>query len=547
MTPEVNGRRTPSVSVIVPVAEPADLAGLLGSLDRQSLRLDEFEVVVAVAASAGPDAIGTTVSAGRRPNLAIIAGETATSEAELAAAAIRRATGDWVLAVRPEDRLLPRSLELLAGRAPEGDLVVGRSVGLAGAFTDPVVFGLAGSDDELRAAAVREPAVLIRRGLAAAAPTAVLPGERGPLLAAEPAVAVLAGYPALDLRGRGRWQPAPVADPSLLTGGVAERLRTLDGAHPPVSLTWDRPTLRWTDGRLLIEATGRVSGLTADDPAPAGVLRVREPAAGTELILPAHTQWLSAGDAEGSRGVRLQVELDPRSGWDGRPLESAIYQLYGDLVAVGIRAQAPLRGGAPSGAVLDGRPVGVVTIDDRLHLDVGCVRASLVQQADAGDASITDSARGTLLRLALPRIVAEPGTELAGEIGLGGLRVPARIVEQGGVAMLEAYVSGLSGRVQLSTRFGTARTPLELLLDVSPIGRMQVIPRPAAAPKPAVEPKAAAVPPKAAVAKPTTSPALAAPKPAAAKPVGPAGAAPVLTAPRTAKAVYRRIRRLIKP
>ncbi|MFC7625758.1 hypothetical protein [Microlunatus sp. GCM10028923] len=530
--------------MIVPVVQPADLAGLLGSLDRQSLRLDEFEVVVAVPASAGPEATGPTVSAGRRPNLRIVADETAASEAELAAAAIRRATGDWVLTVRPEDRLLPRSLELLTVEAPEADLVVGRSVGLAGAFTDPVVFGLAASTEDLLAAAVREPAVLIRRGLATAAPVAVLPGGRAPLLAAEPAVAVLADYPALDLRGRGRWQPEPTSDPSLLSGAVADRLRSLDTQHQPVSLAWDRPTLRWTDGRLQIEATGRVSGLAAGDPEPAGVLRVREPASGAELILPARTQWLSAGDADGARGVRLQADLDPRSGWNGRPLDSAIYQLYGDLVAIGIRAQAPLRGGAPSGAVLDGRPVGVVTIDDRLHLDAGCVRASLVQQAEAGDASITDSARGTLLRLTLPRIVAEPGTELAGEIGLGGLRVPARIVEQDGVGVLEAYVSGLSGQVRLSTRFGTARTPLDLLLDVSPIGRMQVIPQPVAAPKAApVPPKVAAVPAKAPVAKPTApKPAAAAPKPSA-KPVG---SAAVLTAPRTAKAVYRRIRRLIK-
>lgn len=543
MTPEVNGTRTPRVSVIVPVVEPADLAGLLGSLDRQSLRLDEFEVVVAVPAAVGPAATGPTVSAGRRPNLQLVVDESAGSEAELAATAIRRATGERVLVVRPEDRLLPRSLELLSDQ--DADLVVGRSVGLAGAFTDPVVFGLAASDDELRAAAVREPAVLIRRGLAAAVPAAVLPGERGPLLAAEPKLAVLAQYPALDVRGRGGWEPAAAPEPSGLSDAVTERLRRLGSRHQPVSLTWDPPTLRWTDGRLLIEATGRVSGLAADDPEPVGVLRVREPASGVELIRPARTQWLSAGDAGGTRGVRLQAELDPRSGWDGGPLESAIHQLYGDLVAIGIRAQAPLRGGAPSGAVLDGRPVGVVSIDDRLHLDAGCVRASLVQQADAGDASITDSARGTLLRLALPRIAAEPGTDLAGEIGLGGLRVPARILERDGVAVLEAYVSGLSGRVQLSTRFGTARTPLELLLDVSPIGRMQVVPRPAAAPAVAAAPVPSKVP--AAKPKQTVPPAPAAAKPATPKPVGPAGSAPVLTAPRTARAVYRRIRRLIKP
>ncbi len=527
---------TPLVSVLISVTEPADLAALFGSCDRQSLRQDEFEVVVAVPYRSDGTWGALEGQSRRRPNLRVVTVPVAGDDAGLAetalwAAAVQAAQADRLLAVRPEDRLLPESLERLL--AQDADLVVARSVGLAGAYTDPILFGRPAAADELRATVVREPAVLIRRRLVAATPETITPDTRVPLLAGEPEIAVLVGYPGLDIRGRDQWQPAPV-DGLEKESGVAERLRGLERSHDPVTLTWDPPTTHWTDGRLLLECTGRVAGLAETEPAPVAVLRVREPVHGVELILPTETQWLSAGDPGSTREVRIRAEIDPRSDADGRPIGTAIHQLYGDLVGDGLRAQAPLRGAAPSGAIIEGRPVGVLTIGDRLHFDVGCRRSSLVQQADAGDATITDSARGTLLRLTLPRIAAEPGTDLAGELGLGGLRLPARIVEHGGVTRLEAYVSGLSGQVGLSTKFGAANTPLDLVLDISPLGRIQVRPKP----RPAARTKPAAADPK-----PT-----AAPKPTAvpAEPKVQHPAANGRSGRITARTVYRKMRRLLK-
>ncbi|WP_152363413.1 hypothetical protein [Microlunatus speluncae] len=522
---------TPLVSVLVPVAKPADLVGLFGSCDRQSLRQDEFEIVVAVPDRPGEPWESLHAQSRRRPNVRVVAVAPDSGdqgERALRTAAIGAAKAERVLTVRPEDRLLPQSLERLV--ALDADLVVARSVGLAGAHTDPILFGRAADPDDLRAAAVREPAVLIRRRLLADAPD-----SRAQLLAGDPEIAILIGYPGLDLRGRGGWQPEPIDGLPEGSTGVADRLRELERPRGPVTLTWDPPTTHWADGRLLLECTGRVAGLAETEPAPVGVLRVREPVHGVELVLPTETQWLSAGDPGSTREVRIRAELDPRSDRDGRPIETAIHQLYGDLVGDGLHAQAPLRGAGPSGAIIEGRPVGVVTIGDRLHLDVGCRRQSLVQQADAGDAIITDSARGTLLRLELPRIAAEPGADLAGEIGLGGLRLPARIVEQDGVARLVAYVSGLSGQVGLSTKFGAANTPLSLVLDISPLGRIQVRPKPAPVPKP-----------------PTPAPKAAAPKPAAPSSPAPRASKPTPAGKATngrqitARSVYRRMRRLLK-
>ena len=73
-----------------------------------------------------------------------------------------------------------------------------------------------------------------------------------------------------------------------------------------------------------------------------------------------------------------------------------------------------------------------------------------------------------------------------GSVYLGGLKVPATILVDGGSVCLRVWLSGLAGRYPMSVAFGhVKRVPLGLVLEVDGVGSMKLVPEPAPVAAPA--------------------------------------------------------------
>jgi hypothetical protein len=186
------------------------------------------------------------------------------------------------------------------------------------------------------------------------------------------------------------------------------------------------------------------------------------------------------------------------------------------VVSSAERASAPVRlpGASVQVGILDG--LIVVAADEpgnALHLDLGPTRRPVISNASAEEATVTESARGCLLRLRLPDVHVRTVKPVSGHIALDRLTLPATIETATGTAELTAFVSGLPGTYALSAQFGGSRmAPTGLSLLVSPAGQMEVIPTPStaqpaktaaapSAPKAALPAKAAKTAKKATTAK----------------------------------------------
>jgi hypothetical protein len=127
--------------------------------------------------------------------------------------------------------------------------------------------------------------------------------------------------------------------------------------------------------------------------------------------------------------------------------------------------------------------------------------ALLAHDFRAEEASILESAEGALLVLPVPGV--QIPHEVAGELRLGALAVPARLVP-GAPARLQAWVSGLPGEYALSVRFGAAERSCGVLLSVGPAGELSVVASPPVPPAPPSAPQAAST--QASVATPPSVP-----------------------------------------
>jgi hypothetical protein len=421
-----------AIGVIVHVEQDGPwFTRLLTSLDAQTLDYDSFEVVLAVAE---PDsAIGRRAVdvARRRPNLRVVLGARA-PEAETDA----RWLVDLGPAARFEPTLTPDALERLVqvGDAGGYDAVVGATIDRALSTTADI---FAAPPDEAARTVPDAAAWSLPRGVIARRA-----GSDG-----SGAVGVLTGSPAALVARH---------DVDTVTGAVKVT----------------ECTARWGDGRLLVTVAG-----TAADAAPGAEVRFAlvERSSGITHWLPSTTHSPVTDRFAGS------TEIDVLTAAQGRPVPEGSWQVRvgvhgtGDAWSRRLPVPLPPRNSALGPALINGRFIVPVAGKAALVLDVGARTTSPIGRLAATDATIADSARGTLLTVAVPALTGSGPRRIEGGLLIGGLKVPATLVVEGGRARVEAYVSGLSGSSPLSTQFGRGRpAPTGLMLDVAPIGTMSV-------------------------------------------------------------------------
>lgn len=440
------------------------LAPVVRALDAQTLPVAEFEVLVVAAAGSSAHARLTELAA-RRPNVQVLD----------AAGAAAAAHGTWLLdlgadvaACRPV--LAPTALAVLAdaGDRAGADVVLGRTVAaVAGAGAGPVP-----ALDALVPGATVPDEVLAT--LAAAS-------DGGPVL--RPVVLTRTQRSAAPADGA----PAP-APPVVVTVTdevcAALAVPAAAASAAPASTV----TATWEAGVLRLRAEGLVLPKTPDAGGSRVVLGVRRADTGAEYFLP--TTTTQEGD-----GVVAAADLDVRTAAAGGPLPRAVWDVTVGVhgPGAGVSARGPvLSAGTPGTALVDGVPV-VPGTGATLTVGVGGAGGSVVGRARPQDATVTESARGTLLRLDLPHVHAAGAARVRGALRMGTFPVPADLVVEAGAARLECWLTGLAGTSELSVVFGGPAARTGLTLDVSEVGVMTVRatpPKKAAAPKrPAAAPK----------------------------------------------------------
>ncbi len=209
--------------------------------------------------------------------------------------------------------------------------------------------------------------------------------------------------------------------------------------------------------------------------------------------------------------------MDVRSAALGEPLPPGLWEVDVQLVGVLGEVPAPVTVAWTECARAIVGPTLVVvspTVTPTLQIDVGPTTWPFVTGADPAQATITESAAGSLMVLPLQHVYVQGSQTIGGQIALDSLRLRADIITDGYAARLESFVSGLFGSPHLSAAFGeTPMKPTGLGLDIDGLGGIVVSKakpkKPAAAAAKAPAKKAPAK--KAAAKKPGT------PKPAAKK------------------------------
>ena len=434
---------------------------LIASLDGQSLPYADFEVLFADWRG-NRDLVHRLAQLCRhRPNMAVVStGDTATPSQALSEA-LTRASGEYVLYVDVRDALLPESLERLYGIACiEGaDLVLGRDSGRAPQqlFEDsPAITGVV----DLAAVHVgyrKSFLVELGVGLTHDAATPYDPRFRAAAFDKASTVAALGSY-------------AFTPDVSE-TGG-----RLLLAAS---STSWQRDVLR--------VRTEVLAGQDCQVPESAVTrLLLRNRESGVQYPL---ETWVSAG--EGS--LSLQADLSPRTAALGDQLAEGSWQLWAEAASErGFYGSAALEPCPVQPAIIDGVVVARGRSRDSLDVEVGVTTRGVVR-ARAKEATITETAAGSVMTLPLRNVHVHGSGELDGHLALARLAVPAKIVFGEGTARLEAKVSGLAGSYALSTQFSTSQpVPMGLTLVVSGLGEMSVVRTPPKREPPAPTPQPAA-------------------------------------------------------
>jgi len=427
------------VSVLVPPAA-AGSRGLLSSLDRQSLPVDDFEVLV------GDDERDPVLTAkledlvAHRTNLTRVPVPTAT---DLAATLLDRASGEYVLALPPDRALTPKALAKLCDRADATGAQI--CLGLTGrAGSRPTT--LPASPEQLAA-----PAAGLRRRASADA---------------EQIGADLAGA---DASAEG-------------AAAVASTLCFVDGPAPerdtpvePDSAIHARATrVAWSDGVLEVD-------ITLTEPSDDVRASIYSDLTGVEWPLP-------EVQVDGSS---FTLRIDPASVPGPGALPEGTWWpslRIGGSAAVLVRTRSV----KAHGATVRERTVVSFARDKRLGIDVGGHTQQPVRHLDPEATTVVEDSRGSLLTSRLTNLDLAPGARLTGQLRLGTMPVVAWVEHQGGTEpVLQAWVSGLAGESPLLTRFGPAsfaRTGTRLVIDG--VGTMTVLsnPRPAKTPAPARTP-----------------------------------------------------------
>lgn len=434
------------------------VAGLFDSLDRQSLAVTAFEVLVVDRGST--DGTGTLLAklAANRPNVRLLA-----SAGDDDGVWLPDCTGEFVLQMGPEARLFPEALQRVTHFARERglDVVLARVAQSKTAVPEPFLSDadeVSGTPPELLAGA----ASLVRRDVLAAGP-AVL-GGRIP-----ESTGIFGSYPVF-------WRP----------GGAGA-----DEAAGCV-LAQDEGSAAWHADRLHVEASGTCS--SADEAALGGATvtaLLRATATGLSIPIPSAGQLVAPTDG-GTTPLRwaLTADVDVASAYSGAALPHGTWELDVQVTGPGVPRHRPLAVGAADcpAALLPGSPVVVGSQDGRLQIDVGPTRHPLISNAEPSWATVRESAAGSLLTLQLPLYVVPGVPELEGEVALDNFRLRAWVRNDGSQAWLASYLSGLAGTAVLNAKFGDgAAKPTGLQLSISGVGEMTVAkveppPRPAAGP-----------------------------------------------------------------
>lgn len=214
----------------------------------------------------------------------------------------------------------------------------------------------------------------------------------------------------------------------------------------------------WWEGSVLrLEAVA-----TTQRPSSAASLWVRRLSDQLELLLETET----AATADGYR-LSGALNISELGG-------SGLWQLGLALEIDGALVRQPLPPMSSTG-LIDGLPVVVGSLEGAALIDVGALRLPSIGDLDPSDVSITESAAGTVLHLALPSVHVAGVAETKAMLVQGGFKLLARLVSDGSSAAVVAHASGLSGTEKLSVQLGSsppASTGLDL--HITPGGDMFV-------------------------------------------------------------------------
>jgi hypothetical protein len=230
--------------------------------------------------------------------------------------------------------------------------------------------------------------------------------------------------------------------------------------------------VRWSGGVLAVEAelVAEAGGAVPDVQA----VTVFSPETGVEWRLD-DTDASAEPASDGT--TRLQVRIDPERLAAGGPLPSGTWwpsiRLAGDEVIL-LRTT----GRAAAGATCLPRPVVSFAQGQRLGLDVGGLKHPVVDRIPVPDASVVESVRGCWFTCPVPQVDLASGATVDGQLRLGGLTILGQLAgDEQGRAVLQAWVSGMSGSHRMKTKFSPARfADCGARLVIDGVGTMQVRP-----------------------------------------------------------------------
>ncbi len=373
------------ISVIVAADGKTSPLGLVTSLDTQTLSTDDFELILLDRGLGDTERETLRRMASRRPNIRIIdEDEDWTTDA-----------GEYLLGVQPDQKLFPDALSRLGGFAREHslDVVAGRPVQPHQALGAPFLTDQPRLADDQVGMALSSTVVLARREL-------VEPAARGVaavrIHADGAQVGVLASYPASD-------------DPVLSLSGGEELVRC------------DPPRLDWEGGELLVSLGGSVPETVAPDTVAVVARRIGDH---LSYVLPVGVASIQfPNGVAGSGSWRVVARLDPLTAAAGQPLPPGAWEL--DVVLSGPLAEG---GGASKPSPVPAVPGVTALVQNTvlavgtskagaLQIDIGPSRLPVMRDLDPEHAAVTESARGSELRIRLPTMYVHESRFAAGAAG----------------------------------------------------------------------------------------------------------------------------------
>lgn len=445
--------------LIIADRQPSQLAPLITSLDTQTMRPAQFEIVLVSTDDARSDRLEAL--AAQRPNVTLLR-SAGPAEAALVQA-FAAANGTWTLilgndATARNVRLLPEGLERLVRYAQdqdqELDWLAARSSHrnpkgrLTGVFVE--------TERRSGGPVPPSPCILHRTARLREAGAETGAGDRG---------GVYADYPCLVLDAD---PAAPEAEPRVT---VAEATGAWQGSRLEVAVT-------------LTESSGDTTRCS-----------IQHRTTGLEYWLPTKV--------DGSV-VRAEIDLGSPSypKPDEGPWELWLTVIDGDGAGEKVRVpKLPV----PS-AVVGGVLVAAGTTGDGFTLDLGAAQLPAIGELPAARASIVEAADGTLGTLPVPALHVDGDARIGGQLLQAGFPLPAELVATDGEARIECLLSGIPGSNPLLTRFGTSKaSPTGLSLSIGAVGEMTIHPTPVKPAKPAPKPAPKPTPKPAAKPAPTPS------------------------------------------